>query len=237
MFILFRRHFWVLGLGLLGLLLAPAPASAQWYGGARGPYGRAGYLPARYWGNTYVSTADPYGGYLNGGANVINAQGGYLKDVQDAYLKKEHVKAAKLANKRAAFDEWRYEKANTPSLEEQRENIRVQNVLRSRNNPPATEIWSGKALNDLLQDLQQSGARGGFGSPMYLNQDLLKEINVTVGTTTTGLGILKNGGKFRWPLALIDDRYEPSRKRSRTCPPPRLSKRSPAASIRRLSKT
>jgi hypothetical protein len=180
--------------------------------------GRAGFVrpvPVPVGVPTYYgSYADPYGGYLSGASQVINAQGGYLKDVQQAYLTKEQVNQAKIQSKRAAFDEWMYEKANTPTLEEQREQERIQNVLRSRNNPPATEIWSGKALNDLLQDLQQRGAAGAHGPPVYLNQELLKEVNVTVGTTTAGLGVLKNDGKLQWPLALADDRYAATRKQT-----------------------
>jgi hypothetical protein len=194
-------------LAVTGMLVSGSPAAA-WYGYGRG-IGWGGYSP------TYVSTADPYGGYLNGAAAVITAQGGWLKDVQQAYLMKEDVKAAKLKNKRAAFDEWMYEKANTPTLEEQREHDRIQNVLRSQHNPPPTEIWSGKALNDLLQDLQQSGPSAMQGPPIYLNQDLLKQINVTTGTTTAGLGILKDP-KLQWPLALMDDAYGPLRQQVET---------------------
>ena len=199
-----------------GLLLSAMPASAQFYGAGRGLGYRGGYIPNPYpypYGGMYYG-GDPYGGYLSGAADVINAQGGYLKDVQDAYLKKEQVKSAKLQNRRAAFDEWMYEKANTPTLEEQREDERIQNVLRSQHNPPATEIWSGKALNDLLQDIQQRDAPSG--PPIYLNQDLLKEVNVTTGTTVAGAGVLKNGGKLQWPLALMADNYEASRKKIET---------------------
>src|SRR5262249_4018138 len=101
-----------------------APAFGQYFHAhAVGLPGRAGYVPypvpfptAGYYG----SYGDPYGGYLSGASQVINAQGGYLKDVQQAYLTKEQVNQAKIQTKRAAFDEWLYEKANTPTLEEQR---------------------------------------------------------------------------------------------------------------------
>jgi hypothetical protein len=194
----------VLTLG--GVFAVNSPAFGQYFHGyAGGLPGRAGWVrPPVYYPvpTAYGSFGDPYGGYLSGAAQVINAQGGYLKDVQQAYLMKEQASQAKIQTKRAAFDEWMYERANTPTLEEQRENERLQNVLRSRNVPPATEIWSGKALNDILQDLQQRGPGAMAGPPIYLNQELLKEVNVTVGTTTAGLGVLKNDGKLEWPLAL-----------------------------------
>jgi hypothetical protein len=60
------------------------------------------------------------------------------------------------------------------------------------------------------------GAASSGGPPVYINQQLLKEINVTVGTTTAGLGVLKNGGKFQWPLVLMDDNFEPTRKKVET---------------------
>ncbi len=205
-------------LPLAGLSISPSAASAQYtmQGVATGLRGNAGLVPVApvYPGYGYYgSYPDPYGGYLNGAANVINAQGGYLKDVQQAYLMKEQVSQAKLQTKRAAFDEWMYEKANTPTLEEQREQERIANVQRSMNNPPPTEIWSGKALNDLLQNLQILGPAAASGPIVYINQDLLKQINVTSGATTAGAGVLKNGGALQWPLAIAgDDRYAATRK-------------------------
>src|SRR5262249_41598278 len=159
---------------------------------------RAGFITSApagygYWPGYYANYGDPYGGYLNGAANVITAQGGFLNQTQEAYLKKEQVRAAQLDNRRKAFDEWRYEKSLTPTLEEKPEEERIQKVRRSRTNPPLTEIWSGKALNDLLTSLQLLEAAGIPGPTVYLNQELLPHINVTTGTTTAGLGVLKNG--------------------------------------------
>ena len=37
---------------------------------------------------------DPYGGYLRGGADVINAQGRFMVNTQDAYLKREQVRSS-----------------------------------------------------------------------------------------------------------------------------------------------
>src|SRR5262249_37446779 len=62
------------------------------------------------------------------------------------------------------------------------------------------------------QDIQQRGPGAMAGPPIYINQEQLKEVNVTVGTTTAGLGVLKNDGKLEWPLALMDDAYTATRK-------------------------
>jgi hypothetical protein len=217
-FSLLSRKASLLVLPLAGLIGSASAASAQYtmQGVATGLRGNAGLVPVApaFSGvGYYGSFPDPYGGYLSGAANVINAQGGYLKDTQQAYLMAEQVKQAKLQTKRAAFDEWMYEKANTPTLEEQREQERIANLQRSMNNPPPTEIWSGKALNDLLQNLQIMGPAAASGPIVYINQELLKQINVTNGATTAGAGVLKNGGALQWPLAIAgDDRYADTRK-------------------------
>src|SRR5208283_1300435 len=194
--------------GFAALLVAVPVQAQQFYATTSGPPAQAGYVPG--YGYNF---GDPYGGYLNGTAGVINAQGGYLIQTQQAYLEREKVRNAQLQNRRAAFDEWKYEKANTPTLEEQREETRMQNVMRSRINPPITEIWSGKALNDLLVQLQQLQSRGLPVPAVYLNQELLPEVNVTSGATSSGFGMLKTAGKWDWPMALTEDKFVPSCKK------------------------
>src|SRR5687768_9580608 len=52
--------------------------------GRVGNVGNYGYVPPY----GMVSTADPYGGYLTGASNVINAQAQFMVSQQDAMLKK-----------------------------------------------------------------------------------------------------------------------------------------------------
>lgn len=164
--------------------------------------------------NPYFN-ADPYGGYLRGTADVINAQGNYLMQVEQAYMASEQVKQAKLDTKRKRLDEYLYEKSVLPTLEQQREQEQQQQYLRSRNNPPPTEIWSGKALNDLLLNIQRTQTdTGAYGPQVPLDYELLPHINFTSGapgTTDNNASMLRDGGKLRWPFSLQRDAFTKER--------------------------
>jgi hypothetical protein len=163
----------------------------------------------------YYSNADPYGGYLRGTADVINAQGNYLMQVEQAYMASEQVKQAKLDTKRKRLDEYLYEKSVLPTLEQQRDEEQRQQYLRSRNNPPQTEIWSGKALNDLLLAIQKSQTdTGAHGPAVPLDYEILPHINFTSGapgTTDNNASMLRDGGKLRWPIPLQRDGFAKER--------------------------
>jgi len=148
---------------------------------------------------------DPYGGYLKGAADVISATGKYNIDSQKAYLLKEQVRAAQMDNRRRMFDEWLYERANTPSLQDELERIQKQDLRRSRFDPPKTEIWSAKALNDVLEDLKRVDRNKVPGGNATIDEDVLKRINVTSGKGNINLGVLKNKGELDWALALRDE--------------------------------
>ena len=163
------------------------------------------YYPGYYY--------DPYGGYLRGGADVINAQGRFLVSTQEAYLNREQVRQARIESRRRSFDEYLYERERRPTLEDERERTRLENVRRSRNDPPITEIWSGKALNDLLLAAQQQQAKGLRGPAIPLEDDVLKNINVTSGASSGSLGLLRDNGQLHWPLELTRPEYETERRR------------------------
>jgi hypothetical protein len=164
---------------------------------------------AYYPGYTY----DPYGGYLSGAADVINAQGQFLVNTQQAYRTREQVRQARIDNRRRSFDEYLYEREHRPTLEDERERARLENVRRSRNDPPITEIWSGKALNDLLLAIQQQQARGQRGPAVALDEGVLKNINVTSGANSGSLGLLRDNGQLHWPLELTRPEYTAERRR------------------------
>jgi hypothetical protein len=156
---------------------------------------------------------DPYGGYLSGAADVINAQGQFMMSTQQAYLQREQVRQARLENRRRTFDEYLYEREHRPTLEDERERARLENLRRSRNDPPITEIWSGKALNDLLLAIQQQQAKGQRGPTVPLDEETLKNINVTTGANSGSLGVLRDNGRPHWPLELTRPAYEAERRR------------------------
>jgi hypothetical protein len=125
-----------------------------------------------------------------------------MVDQQKAMLMREQVRGEAIKNRRSAFDEASYEREHTLTAEELRlRNMQFQ-VMRSRNSPPVTEINSGTALNNLLQDIR-TASRGNAQLRTYqvpLAEDTLKRINVTKGSGN--VGILKNEGRLIWPVAL-----------------------------------
>ena len=178
-------------------------ATSPGYGDSYSPYGYGNY--------------DLYGGYLRGGADVINAQGRFLVNRQQAYSTREQVRSERIANRRKMFDEYLYEREKTPTSEEERQRRQLEQLNRSRNNPPLTEIWSGKALNDILTDLQKFPAKGPIAGQLVTLQQLpfdeddLKHINVTRGAGN--IGLLKNDGRLSWSVALAGDEYKEQRER------------------------
>jgi hypothetical protein len=171
-------------------------------GGAYGYGGYPGY---------YGPIQSPAGSYLSGAADVINAQGQYTKDFYQGKLTKEQVKSAQIDNRRKNLDEWNYERANTPTPEEERERTRQEYLRRSLNDPPTTEIWAGQALNNLLVDIQKMRANRVEGPTVPLTPDITKHINVTTGATPGSVGVLRNNGKLTWPLLLKGDSFQEDR--------------------------
>ncbi len=202
----------------------PGPTAAPYstYGGpatpTTNPYGgyNSGNAAGAY-GNAYGTSYDPFSGYLRGGAEVINAQSGFLASQQQANLLREQVAAERIANRRRIFDAYQYERAQTPTREQEREWRRIQERDRSRADPPATEIWSGKALNDLLVDvqmLQDQGLSVSSRDPQVpLEDELLKRINVTATRSAGQIGLLKNGGRLSWPIGLSGAEFQEKRER------------------------
>jgi len=196
-------------------------------GGQLGPNlgaGRIMSLPntAGYGGlNSYGGGYNPYypgdynawaGGTLTGAANLVGAQGQLMVSQQQAFLQREQVRSAKTDNRRKTFDEYLYEKEHTPTAEEERQRAQKEYLARARNNPPSVEIWSGGALNTLLQDLQKNiGNRTIPAYSMPLEDDTLKHINVVGGRGDGNAGLLKDGGRLSWPDALSDPEYKDDR--------------------------
>jgi hypothetical protein len=149
----------------------------------------------------YPVAYDPYGGYLNGAGNVISSLGQYYINTQQAYLMKEQVRTAQMANHRRAFDEWLYERNTRPTLNDEIERTQQQELRRARMGAGEPEIWAGTSLNVLLADIQQMSARGYTGPVVPLSEDILKQINVT-GTGRGNSGQLKEAGHLQWPFGL-----------------------------------
>jgi hypothetical protein len=166
-----------------------------------------------YYPNTY---GDPFGGALQGQASLTDAQGRLMVQQQQAFLQREQVRAAKTDNRRRTFDEYLYEKEHTPTAQEDRERAQREYLARARNSPPIVEVWSGTALNTILQDLKKGlGAAGNAENikSLPLEEEMLKHINVTSGRGDGNAGLLKNGAKLTWPDALSGSDFKDGRDR------------------------
>jgi hypothetical protein len=165
-----------------------------------------GYSP---YGVPYIES--PAHGYLSGVADVTTANGEYLNQTQQARILQTQADSAKLDLRVRMIEQQRYLKSLEPTPEELRQKDIVNAINRSRNNPPPTEIWSGKALNDLLIAIQRE-QRGGLSGPnLPLDPQMLRHINLTTGTAPAGAGMLKDLRRFQWPLPLLDDAFNDSR--------------------------
>lgn len=188
------------GFGLGGL------SSPFAFPGFYSPYGMAGYGYPGYGSSGYgypgYGYPDPYSGYLKGSADVITAQGQYLKDTQEAYLLAEQVKSKQIDNRRKAYEEYLWEQGKTPTLNEQREREQREEARRSLTDPPQTEIWSGKSLNDLLVAIQDLRGKGVEGPNVAIPADVLRNINVTPTKGPASVGLLKQINRLNWPATL-----------------------------------
>jgi hypothetical protein len=160
--------------------------------------------PASYggyggWGGFYPGAT---GGTLMGTADVVNSQGNFAIQQQQAVLEREQIKSARIDNRRKSMDEYLWERQNLPTREDDRERDAAQELRRMRNNPPVTDIWSGHALNVLLQDIQRVQRDTGARGPMIpIDAHILARINFNTGTTQ-GTVTMLGDGKLTWPAAL-----------------------------------
>ncbi len=212
------------GLGGAGAALATAPglgaaeaslSTSPGYGGLGGSgYGYGGYGGNAGWGSLYPSL--DYSGYLRGVADVTIANATYHKIIQEARLARERANQEAQITRRKILEEAEYEK-DTWTKRHDPEVVRQQDqqwwLNRARHDAPTTEILSGQALNTLLQHLKDEQAKGERGPSVPLNDDILKNINVTGQDTGGNAGLLKNNGKLDWPLPLQGSEFTSSRDR------------------------
>lgn len=164
---------------------------------------RQGQLSAPvYGGGFYPPYYDPLGGYTSGLADMMNAQGQVLKDIEESGLMHEQLRQAHIDTRRKNFDEYLYEREMRPTPEDEREKQRIESIRRSRNDAPQSEIFSGLALNTLLNAIQQMHAQRVEGPRVYIDENTRRHLNLTSGATTGSVGLLQNGGKLQWPLPL-----------------------------------
>jgi hypothetical protein len=178
---------------------APPPVNPNMYAPSYAPYAGAPY------GNPYAS------GGLTGAANAINAQGQFEQDFQQARLMNQDVERSKLDTRKAKIEQWKWERDNIPTLEQNRERDQYWQLRYVLNNPPSIEIWNGSALNTILTAIKLVQPPGAPGPTVYLPLGLTSQLSLTTGATSTGVGVLKNGPKLQWPYALQGDTFDAQR--------------------------
>jgi hypothetical protein len=181
-----------------------AGSAASLYGSANlSGYG-SGYMPYTYYDTNAISET------LRGTATVINAEGVYLKQVQDANYRYEQWQQGRLDTRRKSIEEYLYEQALVPTGEDLREQTQRYELRIAMNNPPVNEVLSGESLNTIYKDLRTKLASGAKGPPMPLDPAILKQINLT-SNSGGNIGVMKNlkdGGTLRWPLALQGEAFQ-----------------------------
>src|SRR5262249_27012638 len=153
------------------------------------PYAHhAGAAPYWWWG--YL--ADPYG--YHGLAHVIDSQ-------SRARILNEEAFSKKIDNRRKMKEQLLWERNHLPTAADDLERDRREQVKRAQNSP-TTEVWSGKALNDLLgqirNELPKNPALRQACAETALDEQMLAQINITDGTGGN-LGPIKRG-QVEWPL-------------------------------------
>ena len=184
-----------------------SPGYSSPYATSPGGTGYGGYATGS---NPYSSYSDPYGGGLRGAADALKAQGTFEKDFQQARLLNQEVERSKVDTRRKIYDEWLYERANTPTLVDQEERVRKLETRRALGGMPLSEVLSGYALNTLLDDLKKRGNGSARDISGPIDPEILKHINVTSGSSAGNVGALKplrEGAPLNWPLPLQDGAY------------------------------
>ena len=122
---------------------------------------------------------------------------------EQARVLREVATQAQLDTEKKAFDLKAYETAYTPTLADKQKKINRQQLVRIQHASTPSEIWSGKAHNILLKDLVEKNLSKPLKlHPLPLNEKLMSHINVTAKGGFGNIGLLRNDGRFEWPLAL-----------------------------------
>ncbi len=177
---------------LLTLLLVAAGTAPAQSPGFQDPY------------RVYIPPRPEYWGYGWGGSrigDIIRAQGEYLIDVQQANLMQQQLVREKLITHRAQLEHWDWEHKFLARVYEERKELAHDVELRRivRDARPQ-EIYSGAALNSLLQELLQSFDKLSPPTSMPVEQEWLAHIHINCVNGNSGL--LK-GDKIAWPLLVL----------------------------------
>jgi hypothetical protein len=158
----------------------------------------------------YYGSWNPYAGVLSGYADLISASGQYWNDIQRArILREQSRREAMRTNQMRLQQEIEYERMRPTALS-MRARQQHTDIEWARRFAPNTEIWSGRTLNVLLRSAIDSG-RVDSGPNIPLDSDTLKGINLRERGSAGNVGLLKNGPKLQWPMALQEPWFDAAR--------------------------
>jgi hypothetical protein len=166
-------------------------------------YGEAGVLGS-------LPLGSPYGVGTSGDDEAsLSARG--LATIPQARITREQARQAAIdtARKQLAFEAEL--ELLRPTAQDVRDRELAADLTRARRNPPAAEILSGKALNDLLRSIQANSSLNR-GPSISLDEDTLKGITLAVPASRGNVALLKKE-KLDWPLPLQDARFDQLRKK------------------------
>jgi hypothetical protein len=177
---------------------APNPALTGGLGAGYGnPYAQSAYDP--YY-NPYMSGMGG-GSVLYGQAELLKGYGTAIISQEQSRIMREQAMQAKIDTARKRFDFDLYVKANTPTFADEQKRIAKNILKRIHVGSSPIEIANGKALNILLDDVRNFPLKKVTNTEIItLSDDVLKQLNVT--TKNVGVGLLRHGGKFTWPVAV-----------------------------------
>jgi len=109
-------------------------------------------------------------------------------------------------------------RGRAPDVADEGQQERLQDALLAcaTRTPKAADIRSGRALNDLLRELQALRSSRLRGPEEPLHPDLLGKIGLTDNPgaeTLSALALFAREGRFNWPPLLCQDLFAPARER------------------------
>jgi len=170
------------------------------------------YSPYSPYGGYYTDYG-PVGGFLMGSASVINAQGQFAINQQQAVLVREDIKSRRIDNRQKAMEQYLWIREHMPTLQDDRERDQAMELRRAKTQPPLPEIWSGKSLNDLMAEIVKlENSNGVRGPSVPLDEAILAHINLSSGATQGSLSMIRDG-RLAWTGLLRRPAFSQDRER------------------------
>ncbi|MFQ3594311.1 MAG: hypothetical protein SNJ82_14125 [Gemmataceae bacterium] len=174
-----------------------------------GGFGGLGFGGFGGWGMPIggVFVQDPMNGYLSGVASVTAATGQYWNDIQQARIMREQARQMRneTVRRRVELEAW-YESRKMKTQDLIDNQVRTE-LERARRDPPMTEIWSGQALNALLNNILKH-PRPTSGPNIPLSSEILRGINLVDRATRGNISLAKDEGRIAWPLGLQEEEFD-----------------------------